>query len=216
MVSQDAEFQTAATQIGNAAGGRFRAQSGKHRFPAETGFFLRADDFQSYPCGLLDAADERATVLGFARGAGGHGAILGDAKFFHDFVEMAKGFHTLFENFLDETMADKNTFAKAQRIAFSDERFNIEARISAGNRQADCIGAGVDGGDVNGLWHGRGYRQRWASAEEGVYLVARMPRCSPTRWRSCLLTVETLASPSSSIKALRLAMTSNSRLIMVW
>ncbi len=216
MVSQDAEFQAAATQIGNAAGGGFRAQSGKHRFPAEAGFFPGADDFQSNAGGLLDAADERAAVLSFARGAGGYGAVFGDAKFLHDFVKMAEGFHTLFENFLGEAMANKNTFAQAQRIAFGDERFNIEAGIGASDGQADCIGAGVDGGDMNGIWHGRGYRQRWASAEEGVYLVARMPRCSPIRWRSCLLTVETLASPSSSMKALRLAMTSNSRLIMVW
>ena len=156
MVSQDAELQAASAQIGNAAGGSFRAQSGKHRFPAEAGFFLGADDFQSNACGLLDAADKSAAVLGLARGAGGHGPNFGDAKFLHDFVEMAEGFDTLLENLLGEPMADKNTFAEAQGIAFGDERFNIETGISAGDGQADCIGAGVDGGDVNGLGHGRG------------------------------------------------------------
>src|SRR6267143_458484 len=105
---------------------------------------------------------------------------------------------------------------EAEGKAFVDERFDIESGIGASDGQADGVGAGVDGGDVYRLGHELCYRQRWARAEEGVYLEARMPSCSPMRWLNCLLTAETLASPSSSMKALRLAMFSSSRLIMVW
>src|SRR5258707_867453 len=52
-------------------------------------------------------------------------------------------------------------------------------------------------------------------AAEGVYFVARIPNCSPMRCRNCLFTAGTLASPSRSRQLCFLAMTSNSRLIIV-
>jgi len=164
---------------------------------------------------LLHPADEGAAVAGFAGGAGGDGAVFGDAVLFHDFVKMAEGFDAFLENFFAEAMAEEDAFAEAEGKAFVDERLDVESGEGADDGQADGVGAGVDGGDVDRLGHGSGYRQRCANAEEGVYLEARMPSCSPMRWRSCLLTAETLASPSSSMKALRLAMFSSSRLIMV-
>jgi hypothetical protein len=130
-------------------------------------------------------------------------------------VKMTKGFDTFLEDFFAKAMADENAFAEAERKTFVDERFDIESRKGADDGQADGVGAGVDGGDVDRLGHDFSYRQRCARAEEGVYFEARMPSCSPMRCRNCLLTAETLASPSSSMKALRLAMFSSSRLIIV-
>jgi len=216
MVAKNIDFEAAPAKIDDAVGRRLRAESGGGGFPAEARFFFRCDDFQAKAGGLLDPADESATVAGFAGGAGGDGAIFGDAVFLHDFVEMAKCFDGFLENFFAEAVANENAFAEAEGKAFVDERFDIESGIGASDGQADGVGAGVDGGDVYRLGHELCYRQRWARAEEGVYLEARMPSCSPMRWRNCLLTAETLASPSSSMKALRLAMFSSSRLIIVW
>ena len=133
------------------------------------------------PVDCLDATDERVAILGFTGSAGGDGTIFGDAELFHDFVETAEDLDTFLEDFLAEAMTDENTFAETERAAFGDQRLDIESGVGAGYGQADGIGAGVDGGDMNGLRHWLGYRQRWARAEEGEYLEARMPRCSPMR-----------------------------------
>src|SRR5207245_4830840 len=109
----------------------------------------------------------------------------------------------------------ENPLYQPQRIALLVHRFDVQRRVCARHGQAHCVGTGVDGGDMNRLGHSAFYRQRWARAAEGLYFVARIPNCSAIRWRNCLLTVETLASPSSSRKLCFLAMTSNSRLIIV-
>src|ERR1700719_3461725 len=215
MVAKDVDFEAAAAEIDDAVRRRFGAESGDGGFPAEAGFFFGGDDFEAEAGGLLDAADESAAVAGFAGGAGGDSAIFCDAVLLHDFVQMAKGFDGFLENFFAEAVADEDAFAETEGEAFVDEGLDIESGKGAGDGQADGIGAGVNGGDVDRLGHELCYRQRWARAEEGVYLEARIPSCSPMRWRSCLLTAETLASPSSSMKALRLAMFSSSRLIIV-
>src|SRR6185369_3163171 len=108
-------------------------------------------------------------------------------------------------------------FAQTQRIALVVQRLDVHGGIGARDRKAHGVGARIDCGEMNRLGHGLGvYRQRCASAAEGAYFVARIPSCSPMRCRNCLFTADTLASPSSSMKPWRLAMTSNSRLIMVW
>ena len=216
MIAKNINFEAAAAEINDTVGRGFGAESGNGGFPAEARFFPGGDDFEAEPGGLLDAANEGSTVACFAGGAGGDGAIFGDAVLLHEFVKMAEGFDASLENFFAEAMADENAFAETERKAFVDERFDIESGEGADDGQADGVGAGVDGGDVDRIGHEFFYRQRCANAEEGVYLEARMPSCSPMRWRNCLLTAETLASPSSSMKALRLAMFSSSRLIMVW
>ena len=112
-----------------------------------------------------------------------------------------------------EVITMEDSAAKAVR-AKKDSSIRVACRLHR-DGEAHGVGARVDGGDMNRLGHFGIYRQRCASAAEGVYLVARIPNCSPMRWRSCLLTAETLASPSSSMKEWRLAITSNSRLIIV-
>jgi hypothetical protein len=128
---------------------------------------------------------------------------------------MTEGFCSFFENFFTKAMPQENALAETQGIPFVMHRLDIERGIRPRDGQAESIGAGVDGGNVNRLGHFRIYRQRCVSAADGVYFVVRIPSCSAIRWRSCLFTVETLASPSSSMKLCLLAMTSNSRLIMV-
>src|SRR5580692_8760699 len=155
-------------------------------------------------------------VAGLARRAGSHRAVARHSKLIHDCVEVTEGLDALFEELFGEAVPQKNAFSQPQRISLAYERLYIECGICPRDRQAHRIGARVDGGNVNGLRHFGVYRQRCASAAEGVYFVARIPNCSPMRRRSCLLTAETLASPSSSMNAWRLAITSNSLLIMVW
>ena len=118
MVAKDIDFEAAAAEIDDAVRRGFRAESGDGGFPAEARFFFCGDDFEAQACGLLDAADERAAVAGFAGSAGGDGAIFGDAVFLHDFVEMAEGFDGLLENFFAETVADENALAETEREAF--------------------------------------------------------------------------------------------------
>src|SRR5260370_35199128 len=128
---------------------------------------------------------------------------------------MTEGLRRSLVNCLAEARPHENVFAQLQRVTFPVDRFEIQRRIGARHRQAHRVGTGIDGRDMNRLGHSGVYRQRWASAAEGVYFVARIPNCSPIRWRNCLFTVGTLASPSSSRKLCFFAMTSNSRLIIV-
>src|SRR5208283_4153840 len=216
VVAKDVDFQAAAAEINHATWLRFGAEGGKGGVPAESRFFLGTDDFQADAGGLLDAANEGIAVACFAGSAGGHGSILGDAVLIHEFLEMDEGFDAFFQQAFGEAMTDEDAFAEAQGITLVEEGFDVERGIGASDGEADRVGASVDGGDVNRLRHDGIYRQRCARAEDGVYLETRMPSCSPMRWRNCLLTAETLASPSSSMKAFFLAMLSSSRLIMVW
>ena len=54
----------------------------------------------------------------------------------------------------------EDAFAKAQGAAFADKGFDVERGIGASDREADCIGAGIDGGNVDRLRHRCAYRQR--------------------------------------------------------
>src|SRR5260221_2452767 len=92
VVAKDGDFETAAAEIDDTVGLRFRAESGDGGFPAEAGFFFCGDDFDAKAGGLLDAVDKGATVASFAGGAGGDSAIFGDAVLFHNFVKVAEGF----------------------------------------------------------------------------------------------------------------------------
>ena len=92
VVAEKIDFEAAAAEINDAVGRRFRTESGDGGFPAEARFFLCGDDFEAKTGGLLDAVNKRAAVTGFAGGAGGDGAIFGDAVFLHEFVEMTEGF----------------------------------------------------------------------------------------------------------------------------
>jgi len=216
MVADDADLQAPAAEIGDATRRRFRPERGHDRYSAKPRLFRGIDHFQSDAALLLDLAHESVAVAGFAGRARRHGAIARHTKFIHDFVKVAERFYSLFEKIFAEAVAQKHAFAETKRISFVDQGFDVERGVGARDGEAHGIGARVDGGDMNRLGHFGNYRQRCASAAEGVYFVARMPNCSPIRWRSCLLTADTLASPSSSMNEWRLAITSNSRLIMVW
>src|ERR1700694_1345201 len=128
---------------------------------------------------------------------------------------MLKRLQPLLQQLFAEAVPHKHTFAQAQCVALRMQRFDIQCGMGAGHGKTDCVGAGVDCGDVNRLCHLFAYRQRCASAAEGAYFEARIPNCSPMLCRSCLFTVERLFSPSNSMKLLRLAMASSSRLIIV-
>src|SRR5262249_40875884 len=110
----------------------------------------------------------------------------------------------------------KDTFAQAKRETFRLQGLDVQRGIGAGDGKADGVRTGIDGRDMDRLGHRLAYRQRWGRGAEGLDFVERIPSCSAMRWRSCLFTVETLASPSSSMKLCFLAITSNSRLIIVW
>src|SRR5580692_8287921 len=154
VVAQNVDFQAAAAKIDDAVRRSFRAKSGDGGFPAEARFFFCGDDFEAEASRFFDSVDESAAVAGFAGSAGGDGAIFGDAVFLHDFVKVAKGFDGFLEKIFAEAMADENAFAEAQREAFVDERFDIERGKGADDGQADGVGAGVDGGDMDRLGHG--------------------------------------------------------------
>src|SRR4029077_18837713 len=100
---------------------------------------------------LQNAADERAAVFCFARSAGGNSAIARDTELFHDFLKMAECLNSLFKNFFAETLTHKNAFAEAQRIAFVVKRFKVNGGMSANDGKTDCIGTGVNRGNVNRL-----------------------------------------------------------------
>src|SRR5208282_491732 len=86
MVLQDAEFEAAAAEIGDATWLRLRPHRGEDSFAAEARFFPCTDNFEGETGGFLHAMHERIAVLRFAGGAGGHGAVFGDAELVHDFA----------------------------------------------------------------------------------------------------------------------------------
>ncbi len=79
VIAKDAEFEAAAAEIDDATRLGFRTERGDDRFPAKARFFFGADNFEGNPGGFLNGADELFAILGFAGGAGGDGAIFGDA-----------------------------------------------------------------------------------------------------------------------------------------
>ena len=155
VVAKDAEFQAAAAKIHDAARLRAGSHGRQGGDAAEARFFLGADHFQANAGGLLDAMNEGVAVLRFTGGAGGDGAILGHAKFIHDFAKVAEGLDALIQQFFTEAVAHEDAFAQPQRIALRGQGLDVQGGIGAGDGEADCIGAGVDGGDVDRLRHDR-------------------------------------------------------------
>jgi hypothetical protein len=68
-------------------------------------------------------------------------------------MKLAKSFEALFEDVFAEAVADKDAFAETQGAAFVDEGFDIESGIGASDGEADCVGAGIDGGYVDRFRH---------------------------------------------------------------
>ena len=64
---------------------------------------------------------------------------------------MLERLDSLFKNFLAETVANENTFAEAERIAFVVQRFEVNGGMRADDGKAHGIGTGVNRGDVNRL-----------------------------------------------------------------
>jgi hypothetical protein len=153
VVTKNAEFQAAAAEIDDATRLSFRAHGGDDRFVTEARFLLCADNLQRDAGGLLDATDKVLAILSFAAGAGGYGAVFGDAVFLHKFMKPAEGFDAFLEDVLTETVADKNAFAEAQGAAFGDEGFDVESGIGPSDGEADCVGAGIDSGYVDRFRH---------------------------------------------------------------
>lgn len=153
VVTENTEFEAASAEVNDAARLGFRAHGGDNRFTAKARFFLCADNFESNAGSAFDTTEKAFAVLRFAGGAGGDRAILGDAVFLHEFVEVAKRLHSFFQNVFAKTMANEDTLTKTKRIPFVDQNLDIKSGISTGNGQADRVGAGIDGGDMNRLGH---------------------------------------------------------------
>ena len=151
MIAKHTDFEAAAAEIGDTAQRRFRAERGENRFPAEAGFFAGTDDLKTNFGFLQDAANEGVAVFCFAGSASGDGAIARDTELFHHFLEMAECFDSLFENLFAETLPHKNAFAEAKRITFVMKRLEIDGGMRTGNGKTDCIGTGVNRGNVNRL-----------------------------------------------------------------
>lgn len=62
---------------------------------------------------------------------------------------MFERFDAFFEDVLAETVANENTFAEAERVAFVVKRFEVDGGVGADDRKTDCVGTGVNRGDVN-------------------------------------------------------------------
>ena len=73
------EFQAAAAQIEDEAGRIEIAKRAEHGDAHQARFFFAGDDFQIDFGLVANAFDQDVAVAGFARGAGRHGAIRGDA-----------------------------------------------------------------------------------------------------------------------------------------
>ena len=48
-------------------------------------------------------------------------------------------------------MANENTFAETQCIAFVVEGFEVDRGVGADDGKTDCVGTGINRGDVNRL-----------------------------------------------------------------
>src|SRR5260221_14268863 len=131
MIAQDIDLQASATEIRDAARGRFRSERCKRRFPSQPRFFHSANHLERDASLLFNMPDEGGAVARFARGAGGYGAIAGDAKLVHHLLEVAESFHTLFEEVFPETVAKEHALSEGQRQAFVVQRLDVQSRISA-------------------------------------------------------------------------------------
>ena len=68
-------------------------------------------------------------------------------------MKLTECFDGFFEGVFAEAMPDKDAFSESQRAAFVDEGFDIESGVGACDGEADCVGAGIDGGYVNRFRH---------------------------------------------------------------
>jgi len=151
VVAENADFEAAASKIGDATQRRFGTKSGKDCFPTKAGFFLRADYFEADFRFLQDAADKGVAILCFARSAGGDGTVASDTELVHYFTKMFEGFDAFLENFFAEFLTDENAFAKAERVALIVKRFDVDSGMGANDGKAYRVGTGVNRGDVDRL-----------------------------------------------------------------
>ncbi len=163
VIVQDVDFEAAAAEIDDAARRRFRTHHGDGGFAPESRFFGASDDFEQNSGFAFDLAGKCLTIARLTRGAGRDGAIACDAVLVHHFLEVTECLYAFFENIFGETVAEKNAFAEAQRIALAVERFDIEGGIGAGDGKAHCVGAGIDRRDVNWLRHASEFNARGAA-----------------------------------------------------
>ena len=105
-------FETAALDAAHLSDGiMFHGQTMVFSWPSKAGFFDAANNLEGDAGALLDAARELFAIAGFAGGAGRNSAIVRYTELVHDFLEMAEGFDTPFEDVFAEAMAQKHAFA---------------------------------------------------------------------------------------------------------
>ena len=149
VIAEDADFEAAAAQVHDAAGHSLGPERREHGFPAQAGFFRRADDLQHDSRFSFYRAHEGVAVFGFASGAGSHSAIARHTEVVHHFAKIPECFNGFFEDVFTETRPQKDVFSEAKRVAFRLQGFNVQCGICTRHGEAHGIGAGVDGGDVD-------------------------------------------------------------------
>jgi len=149
VIAQNTNFEAAAAKVRDATKWRFGTEGGENRFPAKSRLFGRAYDFKLKPGFLANAPDESVAILRFTRSAGGNGAVPSNSEFLHHLLEMCKGLAAPFEDLFAETVADEDTFAKAQRIPLIVKWFEVDGGMRANDGKADGVGTGINRGDVN-------------------------------------------------------------------
>ncbi len=150
-------------------------------------------------------------LRGFARRAGGHGAIRADAARVHDVPEFAKRSGGFTQSFAIEFSGGKYRMSQAHRRANGFHNFPVIGGANARDHQAKRVGTGVNRREVYGFAKSqrhKGPARRMAGSacvecRDGRQFVSADP----------LLTETTLASPSIARKPWRSESDSNSFLI---
>ena len=178
MIAKNADFQAAPAQVGNTTRLRIGTERGKYRFSSQSRFFDRTDHFQPDAGFLPDALHECFAIRRFTGSAGSHCAIMRHSELVHAVAKMLKRLRGFFEYIFAEAVTNKHALAQTQRVPLVMQRLNVQSGVGAYDGKADGIRAGVNCRDVNRIGHSDFYRQRCASADEGMYFVVRIPKCS--------------------------------------
>ena len=116
-------------------------------------FFFAADHFQLDAGLAANALDQVAIIPGFARGAGGDGAIGGHVVLVHSRAELAEGARALCDGFVVQQSPRERVVAEANRGAFVIENFDVGGRSGARDDAPDGVRAGVDRREMDGGGH---------------------------------------------------------------
>ncbi len=202
-VAELIQLQAAAAQIENESRRIEIAKCAQHRHPHQASLFIAGDHFQIDSGGVPDAIDQNVAVAGFARGAGGDGAIGDDLVRVHDAAEFAKGVSGIAQGLAIKLSRSKCGVAQAHRSAHRFDNFPVVRGANARDDQPKGVRAGVNRRQMDGFAEVSapqgGQRRGWPvvralNAQMGGNAFSQVP----------LFTVATLASPSIAEKTVAL------------